>query len=246
MSKKYNERYSERFYIDFHETDFKGELTVHIMENYIQQVTERHAREVGVDFDSMDKENLFWVVSRLGLSMNRMPIKGETIIIETIMSGVERLFFKRRFNIWDENNNLIGTGLNYYLILDKGSKFPQRPGVCPIDILNIEDKGSGELDKIKMGQNLIEVKARQIYYSDLDLNGHVNNANYIKFVEDLFSAKWHSENRIKDIQVNFIKEIPGDTIVTIKIYEDAPYIYCIEGINNDIQFFQSRILVENL
>ncbi len=246
MSEKYSEKYSENFYIDFHETDFKGELTIHAMENYIQQVCENHARKVGVDFDSMNKANLFWVVSRLRLSMDRMPTKGENISVETIMSGVERLFFKRRFNIWDENNNLIGTGLNYYLILDKNSKFPQRPGVCPVDILNIEDNGQGKLDKIKMGKSLIDVKKRQVYYSDLDLNGHVNNVNYIKFVEDLFPSQWHSEHRIKDIQVNYMKEIPGDTIVTIKIYEDTPHTYCIEGINDDIQFFQSRILVEQL
>lgn len=240
--------YKKDFYIDFHESNFRGEVSLYNVVNYIQQTVEIHSREIGIDFDAMNSKDLFWVVSRLKINMDKTPKKADNIRIKTIMSGLDKLFFKRRFEIIDDNNCIVGRALVYYLIIDKKTRFPQRPTVCPVDILNIQDSENSKLEKIKINGNLVFQKNRDIYYNDLDLNGHVNNANYVKFIEDLFPISWHKKNIISGIQVNFVKEISEGQIIEINAYEETSHTYCIEGCSKEknIVFFQGRVFFKKL
>lgn len=78
-------------------------------------------------------------------------------------------------------------------------------------------------------------------YSDIDVNGHLNNSKYIDFIMDCFSFENHKRYRVKSIQINYMNEaLPDDAILICKDVSkfDENIIY-MEGIrekNNDIVF----------
>ncbi|WP_346887642.1 acyl-ACP thioesterase domain-containing protein [Clostridium sp. UBA1056] len=238
--------YKEKFSVKFHEGDFKGNVKLFTIMDYIQQVAEGHAQILGVDFKSMMDHGLFWVVSRIEITMERYPKVGEDITVETYLGGREKVFMKRRFKIEDKDGQVIGRALIYYLILDTKTRFPQKPSVCPVDIdINVGNVIDNKLNKIKMPGEAIETIKRELYYNDIDINNHVNNARYISFIEDFFSLDWHREKNISYMQLNFIKEIKFDDILIMNkfIENKENNSYCINGISgiSKQEFFQCKL-----
>ena len=50
------------------------------------------------------------------------------------------------------------------------------------------------------------VFTRQIRYSDLDVNRHVNNARFTEFLMDCYPAEHHRNHRISSLTVAFVSE----------------------------------------
>jgi medium-chain acyl-[acyl-carrier-protein] hydrolase len=237
----------ELFKIKFYDTDFTNNVRLYSIINYMQETSEQHSNAIGIGYKEFIKEGLFWVVSRIEVTMIKYPKNMDNVIIETWPSGVDKVFFKRNFRILDEKQQVIGNILAYYLLLDKNSKFPQRSSRLPVQVESFE-KRFGEdkkLDKIKMVGELINTSERNVTYSDIDLNIHVNNAKYISWVEDIFKLEEYSNKRIGNLQLNFVKEAKYGDVVIINKYNDksSPNVYYIEGVDKEtgIQFFQCRV-----
>ena len=49
-------------------------------------------------------------------------------------------------------------------------------------------------------------EAKEVVHSDIDMNHHVNNANYIRWALDAVSEKFRQTHRLTDVSVNFIAQ----------------------------------------
>ena len=74
-------------------------------------------------------------------------------------------------------------------------------------------------------------------YSELDLNGHVNNTRYLNWIDDLLPDTYHKKGSIRSIQLNFQKEIQADTRVTLAERIEGPS-FSVAGIlpNGNLAF----------
>ena len=85
---------------------------------------------------------------------------------------------------------------------------------------------------------------RTVRYSDIDINGHLNNVKYLDFIMDSFSLEEHRSLNVKSIEISYSNEsLPGDTIT---IYKDTSRIHSniiyMEGINQkDNLVFKSKM-----
>jgi acyl-ACP thioesterase len=62
-----------------------------------------------------------------------------------------------------------------------------------------------------------KVYSKEIKYSDIDLNKHVNNAKYLELLSDCYDESFHRENKIKTLIVSFISESKyGDLLEVYK------------------------------
>ena len=63
--------------------DCNDRLTTKSILSIFQDVASSHAEEIGVGYESMLKQNLYWVLSRIKIDIIRMPAPNETVIVET-------------------------------------------------------------------------------------------------------------------------------------------------------------------
>jgi len=237
----------ERFRIKFYDTDFESYAKLYSIINYMQETSEQHSTKIGIGYEALIKQGLFWVVSRIQVKINKYPKNMDNVIMETWPSGIDKLFFKRNFRLLDEEENVLVELLAYYLLIDSNAKFPQRPSKLQQEVEVIQERFGEDkkLDKIKMASNHIETQERTVTYSDIDLNLHVNNAKYIGWVEDLFDLTQYKEGRISELQLNFVKEAKFQDIVILNKYfnETESNTYYIEGVNKEdnTQLFQCRV-----
>lgn len=237
----------EFFKVKFYDTDFTSKVKLFSLINYMQETSEQHSNTIGIGYNHLISEGLFWVVSRLEVNMIKYPKNMDEIVLETWPSGIDKLFFKRNFRILDANENELGNIIAYYLLLDVNSKFPQRPTRISLGVNSIENRFGEEkkLDKIKMPNDLVGTIERVVTYSDIDLNMHVNNAKYISWVEDVFNLEDYKNKRIASLQLNFMKEAKyGDEVILNKyVDKEASNTYYIEGLEKETktQLFQCKV-----
>lgn len=246
---------SRSYKIKFYEADFKEKINLHSILNYVQEISGVHAELLGCGYDQLEEDELFWVVSRMKVNMKRYPKWNEEITIETWPAGMDMMFFVRCFRIYDENKELIGEVDGAYLLLNRSSLFPQKMDKLPkpLNVLGYRGKEYKRLDKFRLNRlkdfDKTYIMDRQVRYNDLDLNMHVNNVKYVEWVEDCFSLEDFQKYNIKELQINFLKQVKFGEKVELYKYnnkeDNSCYIQGIKSGTNE-EMFQCKVIFENI
>jgi len=153
----------------------------------------QHARSFGVAFTEEEVQQ-FWILHRLGFRVLRSPRWGEEITIETWPSRVRRLFAMREFLISTDGETLVEAS-SAWIILDAATRRPVRPENHLAPDWRVEEvpleMPTGKIGGIDEGTaTALRDDARwyPVRESDIDRNGHVNNARYVQWLEDAAPA----------------------------------------------------------
>jgi acyl-ACP thioesterase len=63
---------------------------------------------------------------------------------------------------------------------------------------------------------------KSVRYSDLDLNDHVNNATYVRWMLDSYPVEFHRSRRIHHLVINFLVEVNALESVALRTRELEP------------------------
>jgi len=207
---------TERFRIRSYEMNAAGVASVQTICNYLQEIASLHAARLGVAVDVLFKKNLTWVLSRLHLKMDHYPTWGDEVIVETWPSGMKGLFATREFIVYDYRQNKIGLATTSWMILDLKK---QKPIKMPdfIEAIDIPEYPRAIDDDFKKLPPLIRSDAEKqfnVRYSDLDINQHVNNVNFIEWAIESVPPEIFKKKRMTDLEIGFRAESRyGDRII---------------------------------
>jgi medium-chain acyl-[acyl-carrier-protein] hydrolase len=116
-----------------------------------------------------------------------LPTWGESIKVFTAGRGVDKLFAFREFLITDLQGKSLARAMSSWVLLNTVSKKIHRPEqVLPTALFDPQLKPDWQPDRIRISGKLLFEEEVKVRFSDLDLNNHVNNTTYIRWVEDLF------------------------------------------------------------
>ena len=63
--------------------------------------------------------------------------------------------------------------------------------------------------------------SRIVRYSDIDINGHVNNARYVEWVCDLLGEKYFSAHTARGLDINYVGEARMGEDIRLELSENA-------------------------
>jgi medium-chain acyl-[acyl-carrier-protein] hydrolase len=217
------EPYFEKFRIRAYEVNLKGYLSVASMCNYLQEAAGNHATVLGVGVAQLFKEKLTWVLSRFHLQVDRYPFWGEELMVETWPSVVGTMHAVRDFHLLDKDKNIIARASSSWMMLD----LKQRKAIkLPESVVNFHADGSrraleDNFDQLPAPQN-IELENRfAVRYSDLDVNGHVNNVRYIEWASEVIPAEFRKSKQLHRLEIAFRAEANYGDHVLVKGQTDG-------------------------
>jgi acyl-ACP thioesterase len=201
------------FPLCFRDIDRSDRLTPAAAFDYFQEAAINHAEALGVGRESMARTGQLWILSRMSVLMERRPKYGETVTVRSWPRGGEKLFALRDYDIRDASDTPLVRGRSCWLIIDIEKRRPLRPQAVMENLpLNegIDALPSGASGLEARG-NLVKAGERKALYSDIDYNGHVNNARYIQWIQDLLEPEQlEGADQIR-IDINYLNEIkPGE------------------------------------
>ncbi len=197
------------FKIKSYEADQYGKMSFCSFFHYLQESAHLNAQSNGFGYDFVEKEKAYWVLTRVLVEIDNWPKWNDEIQIRTWPRGAESLFAVRDFELL-KNNKVIGRVSSYWMILDRDTHRPKRLDNYQFihsDFI-VEKAIDRKLEKIKITSDLRKFSSRKVYASDIDVNGHVNNATYVRWVLDAYFSKY--ENHFNEFEINFLSELRQD------------------------------------
>lgn len=231
--------WSEEFPVRTWDVDRTGRLHLAAAFNYFQEIAGNHAESLGVGKEVLQKTGHAWVLSRMTAIIERRPNWGEILLAHTWPRGTDRLFAVRDYELMDRENKIIARGRSGWIVLDTTRMRPVRPQFLTDSIPANEDKSalSHGIESLKAFENLNPAGSRNASYSDIDYNGHVNNARYIQWIQDVLPAQELENARSYQMDINYLCEVlPSSTVdffTSLQTDTSGKKLYALEGRQGD-------------
>ena len=198
--------YQQDFEITDAFVDCYGRLKSSMILYFAQEVAGRHFAELSMDYDSLAQRGLFWAITRQRVQITRMPMRGETIRVETWPMPTTRVAYPRSMVAYDEAGNEVFRSISLWVLMDLNTRNMILPGKSGISVIGTL-RGS-ELDPPTglIPKPLNSSRPRTVAFSDLDRNGHMNNCRYLDWIADLLPSAFHARHTLKEFTVCYLLE----------------------------------------
>jgi len=217
-------KFSELYEVKFYEGDGSGLVTVRSLCNYLQAVANNHSRSRGTSIDHFEAENLTWVYSRFLLEITRYPKCFEPLTAYTWRSGFNTFFAYREFVIAGGDGLTAAAGTTVLALIDRDTR---KPVPIPNSLTGqfAPELGSAIIrreERLSDPAGVDTGKEFPVRTSDIDINGHVNNAAYIEWITECVPEATARIMRPCSIEVDFLAEaFYGETIRSESGNEDG-------------------------
>lgn len=195
----------------FH-VDFTGHIFMGVLGNHLLNAAGKHSQRRGWGIGALNETQHTWVLSRLCIEMYEMPKQYENITIKTWVEGVMKLFTSRNFSILRPDGTPYGYARSIWAMIDMQDRkpcdllqlydgdilnyvVPEEENVCPIE-------GHGRF----RFKDPTLVRTIDTYYSDVDINGHINSIKYIEHILDLIPQERFEEQQLRRLEIAYKSE----------------------------------------
>lgn len=215
--------YQKKYYIGSNDVDQFLELKLPSFFKMMQDIATEHAEVLNIGKANTIDKNLYWVITRIELDILKMPKYLQNVVLKTYPGDDMRFIFPRYFQLEDEKGNILIKASSTWMVLSRETHKiclnPFNGFKAPTEHLKDEQPLP---NKCLLDDNLSLVETRKVRYSDIDLNGHLNNTKYIDYIVDIHDSDFYKQHRIKHFLINYEKELKDNNILSIYSNNDNP------------------------
>jgi medium-chain acyl-[acyl-carrier-protein] hydrolase len=192
-------------------TDSRCRLSLTAMLHFLQETAGSHATANGFGFDMLGASKLFWVLSRLTLKVAAYPRWNDELLLRTWSKAPGALMGNRDFELLNAQGEVVAVASTAWLMVDVASRRPQRIERFGSAFPHVLDRHAipeppEKLPAVAVGEAAETSEAKEIVLSDMDMNGHVNNACYVRWALDAFPLHRQGDGEVRTLEVNFLHE----------------------------------------
>ena len=223
--------------------DFTGRWRPSAILESMQDLATAHSEELGAGRALMLQRGIIWILSRTHLHMQEYPMMDERVRIRTWPGTANRFFFPRYFVMERPDGRRLGAASQLWLLLDLNVQSvipPSKANLTFPDISHIPAPlpTPDRVMRVDSGQHFAQT--RTAVYTDLDVNGHVNNARYADWVCDLLPLEMLRTHCVENLLLNYAKEVlPGPPIRCTLTLAGARFSLLGEANSNEPPCFEA-------
>lgn len=211
----------------------------------LQDIAGEHSTTFNMSFDDLMANNQIWVLVRVKYKVIKPLSLFAKVKAVTWPKNKGLVDFDRETQIYDENNNLAIIATSKWVIIDVNTrkiipaKHVEFKGEC-LDENNFVEPFNKLKDFDITNTNSYQC---QVSFTDLDHNGHTNNAKYTTYI--LNALKLKQDEIIEQFQIDFVHETYLDDKLTLYYYKEDN-LYHIKALkDNDLVFIAKITLKMN-
>lgn len=217
--------YSKPIEIQVSDCDVCGRLRPSVAQSRLQELGEEHAAVFGLSYAELLKRDMCWVLYRHHTHFRRVPKAPDIVRVTTWPGKIVGPVIPRFFTL-EQDGMRVGEAVSSWVLIQVSNRRPLRPTVLEGQLpyaQNIPDPLP--LPGMLRIENARHICDRQVQYSDVDINGHMNNTKYTEWICDLLPFERMRASGICDWQVHYISEaLPGETLA-LSVLEEGDITY---------------------
>lgn len=239
--------YRQRIEIQETDCDSAGRMKAAAMTYYLQEAAAAHAEALNVGIPRLRELGALWVVTRMGLQIERLPEKGEAVYVMTWPGKTRHLLFPRYYAVKSESGETLATGAGIWMLIHPESRkmlFPEEIG------LDVPDMSRG--DEMPLPDRRVRFPAElgggalhETDESEQDVNKHINNVHYLRWAEALLPEGFAEKHRLKSVWVEYRKEILVGHSVELRHTMENDALF-VQGFVNGEEHYRLRFEYEAL
>lgn len=199
---------------------------------YLQEAADRQMREDGMSYETLRDKGVVFVLTRADVSVKRLPAPGEDIAVNTWFKGFHGAEFIRNMTVEDMRGGTLAEAETRWVTVDPEKHRIVRPAAFPFPE-KIKSTAGNKVETPHITFKTAEVPpeawrtfSREIRWSDVDFNGHVNNAVYADFLCDYFPSGIHGRE-LDYFGINFSGEArEGDELKILSAQYEGNAVLC--------------------
>ena len=218
--------YDETFTLRHRDWDLNEKWRPSAILETMQDAAGAHSMLLGCGREELIKRNIVWVLARCELRMDRYPDAGEQITVHTFPTPTRIYFFPRYYVFTDARGEMVGKAGSLWLLLDINTRRMLPPGEVAKLIPDNKDLSIPMNLPATVGalQGIEQVTEYHPVYTDLDVNGHVNNTRYADWLCNALGIDLMKEYEPESIILNYNHEVlPGQKVMLHRILCEQDY-----------------------
>lgn len=172
----------------------------------LQDAATEHGEQIGVGWNTMDKNGMLWVLSKIKIVFDvGVTKKNSRFTLYTWPLAPNRFYAERCFAAVDDRQLFSATSL--WSIISKDER-----KILPAETMNKFFHGEyseihgdilADFARTRLDDTFRFVYATTVFRSDLDQNGHVNNTNYVNYALNVLDP----QEKIHSVEIVYHKEL---------------------------------------
>ena len=206
-----------------------------------QRVAGDHVDSLNLGRAYFDAIGAAWVLTSEHMVVTAMPAPGQTVKVSTWPGDTKFALFPRYFLLEDlEGNELIGAGSLWSIMDLKARKilYPEQSGVSVTGIVTGRETPLAKTVRSVKSEPVLDMT---VTAADIDVNGHMNNAVYLDWLEQVLGGDFFAAGgAVKELTITYKKELLlGDT-ARIRIARDESAL-TMQGLHEDKTAFSVAV-----
>lgn len=218
------EKYSQQIRVQSYHTDQYGKSSICSLFNFMLEAAWAHAQIMDWGYDQLQSQNMFWVLSRMYVIVEKYPHWQDQISLNTWSAGTDGMYAYREFMLQDGEGKVFLRASTAWLILDRRTRrivllkeymdtFPRYQGTSAC-------RAPEKIRPPKMAEDL---RFTPVLFSELDINRHFNSVKALERVLDHFGIDFLNNYEPESIEVNYLKEgLAGDRLAVSTVRGSEP------------------------
>lgn len=198
----------EKFIIRTYECGADGHIRIASLMQYLQEAAALHAEQLGFGFEKLGSLDGYWVLSNIRVEIAILPVWNEQVTVRTWPSGYGRLIATREFVGQGQDNSELFRAASEWMVLDKQRGRPKN--LFHLD-LGLPETGTKilqeKLNRLEPHNDYNLADHVIVPNSSIDLNGHVNNTEYVRWAMDALARAFKLGGDIRSVQATYLSEV---------------------------------------
>ncbi len=191
-------------------TNNKSQLFIKSLCDLFNDAAMAHTYKLGLDIETLNKQGLTWMLHRLRIIIDDMPRRGDTVEMQTMPTGVDRLFTRRCFRMKKGESEMV-RGYSEWLIVDIERRRPVRPIARVQEVCTVlpmpDDIPQGEIQAKDIPTDMTQTRTFTATFDNIDFNGHVTQSAYMMWISNSLTFSFHSTHKMREVELVYENEI---------------------------------------
>ena len=221
-----NHVFSREFFIYGFDTDHNCYITIPKLLCMMHETAWSHVSYLKKGWQELQEEGMFWALAKLHLKIHKLPKWNEKIRVDTWAKERESIMFLRDYEVFSETGELLCCAISEWMLVDfRLHKIVRLEKLnthlnFPKDRIAFEGRVP-RLPRMDFPESPV---IHDVVISDLDVNQHVNNASYVRWVFNQLSYDFYNQHQVKEVIINYINQLMPRDSYTVSMKETEPNI----------------------
>jgi len=218
-----------------------------------QALAEKGSEQIYATDADLAPFDLAWVLARMTVRFDSFPVRTDSVVGETWHRGLDGLFYMRDYQLIGVSGEPVIRACSSWILMNLssrhmvyGDKLPSDPSIAFL-VSGLPQNPSRVLPDdcpklaVPHGIEMTLAASHEVVYSDLDYNGHTNNAKYTVWAMDVLPADFVCSHALKEISLNFNLESHLGEVVDLFVASESCSSFFVVGKHADVQIFIAKL-----